>query len=134
MKHLEEGIIRQVLLGEFALACVTRVSLAEDGVAIARHNIATLQGLPDEVLELVISGGHANGTHDLCEPNQHLLVGKTVEWTSQTIQTTSEGEVGVRQGRSNQVHSVGTDIASLVVTESSKNKLSLRVIKIKTHF
>ena len=70
--HLEQGIVGQVLLGELALACVTRVSLTEHGVAIARHDIATLQSLPDEVLELIISGRHADGTHNLGEPYQHL--------------------------------------------------------------
>ena len=53
----------------------------------------------------------------LGEPNKDFLVSETVEGSSETVQSSSKGEVGVRKGRANQVGSVGRYITSLVVSE-----------------
>ncbi|TMW48369.1 hypothetical protein DOY81_006551 [Sarcophaga bullata] len=50
------------------------------------------------------------------QPNQDFLIGQTVQRTSQTVHTGSKGEVGIAQGRANQVHGVGRYIATFVIT------------------
>jgi hypothetical protein len=47
---------------------------------------------------------------------QAFLVGKSVKGTSKTVHTCGEGEVRVGKGATNEVSSVGTDIATFMIT------------------
>lgn len=47
--QLEHWVVRKLLLGEFALGDVTRVSLPQDGVAITWDNLSGLEGRPEVV-------------------------------------------------------------------------------------
>lgn len=58
--------------GKLSLAGVSWVSLPKHGVAITRHNLPRLQGLPDEFLQLVLSNVIANLRTQLCHPQKHL--------------------------------------------------------------
>lgn len=99
----EERVIGQVLESEFALSGVARVSLAEDSVTVARNDLTTVQGIPQVLLDLFLRGVNANGVLELQGPAEDFLVGETVERTSQAVQASSEGEVGVGQGGTDQV-------------------------------
>ena len=52
---LEQGIVRQVLLGKLTLASETRVSFAQDGVAVTRQDASLVECIPDEVNDLLVS-------------------------------------------------------------------------------
>jgi hypothetical protein len=114
--ELEHGVIRQVLLGKLALGDVTGVSLAEDGVAVSGNDLASLEGGPEVVLDGLVAEVVANRLLHLLEPDEDLLVGQSVERTSQTIQTSSEGEVRRAESTADQVGGVGTDVTALVVS------------------
>jgi hypothetical protein len=49
------------------------------------------------------------------EEFEALLVSQTVKWASEAVETGGEGEIGVGEGRANQVGSVGRNISSLVI-------------------
>lgn len=113
--QLEHGVIGQLAQGKLALRDVAGVGLAQDGVTVTRHDAATVQGGPQVVLDGLVAEVVANGLLHLGEPVQHLLVGQTVERTSQTLQTGGEGEHWGAQSTPDQVGGVGTDVATLVV-------------------
>jgi len=73
--QLEHRVIRQLAESELALGSVARVSLTEDGVAVAGHDLARVQGLPQVVPDGLVAEVVANGLLHLGEPVQHLLVG-----------------------------------------------------------
>lgn len=52
---------------------------------------------------------------EIDQETKNFLVGKTVQRTSKTVHTGGEGQVRVRQGRSDQADSVGRDVTTLVV-------------------
>lgn len=113
--ELEHGVVGQVLLGELALGDVAGVGLAENGVAVSGNDLATLEGRPEVVLDSLVAEVVANSLLHLLEPDEDFLVSKSVERTSKTVQTSSQGEVGGAESGSNQVGGVGTDVATLVV-------------------
>ena len=99
----EERIIGQVLQGEFTLSSVTRIGLTQDSVTVTGNNLTTVKGIPEVLLDLFFRSVNTNGVLQLQSPTENFLVGQTVERTSQTVQTGSEGEVRVREGRTDQV-------------------------------
>jgi len=113
--ELEHGVIGQVLLGKLALGYVAGVRLAEDGVAVSGNDLAGLEGRPQVVLDGLVAEVVANSLLHLLEPDKDLLVGESVERTSKTVQTSSEGEVRGAESTANQVGGVGTDVSTLVV-------------------
>ena len=114
--ELEEGIVGDVLQGELTLASVTGIGLAENGVTVTGNNLAALEGLPDVLLDGLVRDILATELlAHLGDPAENLLVGQSVEGTSKTVQTGSEGEVRVREGRADQVSGVGRDVTTLVI-------------------
>lgn len=101
--QLEERVFGQVLEGKFTLSSVARVGLAEDCVTITRHNLTAVQSVPEVLLDLFFRRVEANRVLELQGPAQHFLVGKTVQRTSQTVQTSGKGKVRVRKSRTDQV-------------------------------
>jgi hypothetical protein len=52
--EVEHGVVGKVLEGELALADVTRVGLAEDGVAVTGNDTAGLEGVPEVLLDVLV--------------------------------------------------------------------------------
>jgi hypothetical protein len=73
--ELEHWIIGEMLLGEFTLGDVAGVSLAEDGVAVARNDLAGLEGCPEIFLDLLVAKIGTDGGLHLLEPDEDFLVG-----------------------------------------------------------
>ena len=113
--HLEQAVVGQVLQCELTLAGVPRVGLPEHSMAVAWHHLSALEGVPDEFLELLIAGVVADLLAELLQPDEHLLVGETVQRSGQTVHTGGEGEVGIRESRADQVSRVSGHVATLVI-------------------
>lgn len=73
--QLEHGVIGQVAESELALGSVTRVGLAENGVAVTGHDLAGVQGVPQVLADGIVAEVVANGLLHLGEPAEDLLVG-----------------------------------------------------------
>lgn len=115
--ELEEGIGGQVLEGELTLAGVTGVGLTEHGMTESRDNTARIESFPDNLSKTLVGDGLvAELLLEVEGPCEHLLVGESVEGSGKSVETSGEGEVGVREGRSDKVSGVGRDVSSLVVT------------------
>lgn len=114
--EVEHGVVGQVLEGELALGDVTRVSLAEDGVAVTGNDTAGLEGVPKVLGDVLVGKVRADGLLHLGEPVEDLLVGKTVERAGKTVKAGGKGEVGGAESGANQVGGVGRDVATLVVS------------------
>jgi hypothetical protein len=99
----EERIIGQVLQGEFTLSSVTRIGLTKDSMTETRNDLATVKGIPKILLDLLLRGINTNGILHLQSPTKDFLVSQTVKRTSQTVQTSGEGEVRIRKSRTDQV-------------------------------
>lgn len=113
--QLEHGVVGHLLLGKGALSHVAGVGLAEDGVAVTGNDTARVQGGPQVVGDGLVAKVVANSLLHLSEPVEDLLVGKTVEGTSQTVQTGSQRQEGRAESTANQVSGVGRDVSTLVV-------------------
>ena len=114
--ELEERILRQVLQGELALSGVTGIGLTKNGVTVARNDLTRVEGIPEGLLDLISSG--VLGTDlllELDDPAEDLLVGETVEGSSETAHGSREGKIGIREGRSDETGGVGRDVTSLVI-------------------
>ena len=113
--QVEHRVIRQLAEGKLALRNVTGVGLTEDGVTVSGDNLAGVEGGPQVVLDGLVTQVVANRGLHLREPVQNLLVGQSVERTSQSVETSREGEHGGAQGATNKVGSVSADVTTLVV-------------------
>lgn len=113
--QLEHGVFGHLLLRELALGHVAGVSLAENSVAITGHDTASVQGRPQVVGDALIAQVVANRLLHLSEPVQHFLVGQTVQRTSQTLETSRDGQEGRAKSTADQMGGVGRDVATLVV-------------------
>ena len=114
--ELEHGVIGQMLLSKGPLGHVAGVGLTENGVAVSGDNLASLKSRPQVVADGFVAKVVANCGLHLGEPVQHFLVGKTVQGAGKTIETSGKGEHGGAESASDQVGSVGADIATLVVS------------------
>ena len=114
--HLEQLVVGQMFQGKLPLASVSRVSFPKNCVSVSRHHTAGLEKAPDVCLGLVVGQVHADLLDHAIKEDQHLLVGEPVEGSSQAAHASGEGEVGVGEGRADQVGGVGRHIASLMVT------------------
>jgi hypothetical protein len=113
---LEHGVIWQVLLRKLALGDVAGVGLAENGVAVAGNDLASLEGGPEIVSDGLVAEVVANSLLHFLQPDEHFLVGQSVERTSKTVETSSEGQVWRAESTADQVGGVSTDVAALVVS------------------
>lgn len=113
--ELEHWVIGKVLLGELALGNVAGVGLAENGMSVTGNDLASLEGGPQVVLDGLVTEVVADSLLHLLEPDEDFLVGQSVERTSKTVQTSSQGQVGRAESGTNQVGGVGADVSTLVV-------------------
>ena len=114
--ELEDRVIRQVLLGVLVLRDVARIGLAEHGVAVARDDLAALERVPEERLQLLLGGDlAAQLLHHVHDPAEHLLVREAVERAREAVQAGGEGVVRVGQRRGDEVRRVRRDVPRLVV-------------------
>jgi hypothetical protein len=104
-----------VFEGKFALGSVARVGLAKDSMAVTWDDLARLEGLPDISTDLVIGGIFANLSLHLGQPDENLLVGKTMKRTGKTIKGSSKGEERIGEGGADKLPGVSRDIATFVV-------------------
>lgn len=118
--ELEHGVVGQVLLGKLALGNVAGVSLAENGVAVARNDLTSLEGGPKVLLDGFVAEVVADGLLHPLEPDKHFLVGQSVERTGKTVQASSERKVGRAEGGTDQVSGVRANVAALVVGVDSE--------------
>lgn len=114
--QLVHGIMGQMLLSEFSLGHVAGVGLAENSVAITGHDLTSLEGGPQVVRDGLVAEIVTNGSLHLLEPVQDLLVGKTVEGTGETVETSGKREHGRAESASDQVGGVGADVATFVIS------------------
>lgn len=70
------------------------------------NDLTALEGSPDVVLNGLLISVDTDLVLHLKGPSQDFLVSETVEGTSKTVKTGSEGEVRIREGRANQVSTV----------------------------
>ena len=113
--EFEHRVVRQVLKSKLALRHVAGVGLAKDGVAIAGDDLTSLERGPDVFANSVVRRVLADLRLHLAEPNENLLVRKTVKGTSETIQRGTESKEGVGEGRANELASVSRDVTTLMV-------------------
>ena len=114
---IDKLVVLDVLLAELTLAGKAGVGLAQNSVPITGHNLAAVEGVPKRFFHGVL--GEATGSlvlvAELLDPNQNLLIGQAVEGAGQSVHSGGEGQVGVTEGRTNQVSGVGRHVAALVV-------------------
>lgn len=77
--QLEHWVIGKLAKSKLALRDVARIGLTKDGVAIARNNLAGVQGGPEVILDGLVAEVVANALLHLSEPVEHFLVGPVGE-------------------------------------------------------
>ena len=85
--------------GEFSLGSVTRISLPQNSVTIARNNLAGFESGPDVFLHSLIRGIISKLRLHFAQPDEDLLVGKTVEGAGQAVECSTISKEWVRQSR-----------------------------------
>ena len=105
----------KLTLSELALGHVAGVSLAKDGVTVAGNDTARVEGGPKVVSDGLVAKVIANGLLHFGEPVKDLLVGKAVQRTGKTVETSGERQEGRAESTANQVGGVSADVATLVV-------------------
>mmetsp|Transcript_25494 Transcript_25494/g.42073 ORF Transcript_25494/g.42073 Transcript_25494/m.42073 type:complete len:359 (+) Transcript_25494:70-1146(+) len=116
--NLEQGIIRHMLQPKLTLTSVSRIRLPQHSMSIPRNNLLGIQSLPRKL-------GNRIGIHLLplrlklglqrLNPLEYLLIGQSVQWSRQGIQSRRIGQVWITQCRSYQMCRVGTGIPPLVI-------------------
>lgn len=96
--QLEQLVVGEMLLGEFSLTHVPRVSLPQDCMTVPWDHLPTLEGLYHEVLEVVLGVIIPERFPEFHEPDQDLLVRETVKWAGQSAHSGRKGEIGVGEG------------------------------------
>ncbi len=126
--ELEEFVVGHVLLAEGLLARVARISLAEDGVTVARNDALGVEEVPGELGEgflegLLVVDVDTSGLALLAdgeEVRKDFLVGETVEGTSETVHTSGESVVRIRKSGTDESGGVSGDVATFVVSVDGK--------------
>jgi hypothetical protein len=126
---MEEVVVGHVLKSELTLGSVTGIGLSEDSMTVTGNDTASVKGVPEVLLNVLLGNVGTNLGLDLENPLKNLLVGTAVEGTSKTVKTSGKGKEGGREGRTDQVSGVGGNVTTLVISvdgevESQKlNKL-----------
>lgn len=84
-----------MLQRKLALGGVPRICLPKDGVAVAGDNFPSFQGRPDVLLDCIIRRIFANRLLHLAEPDQHFLVSKPVERSSEAVEGCTVCQEGI---------------------------------------
>lgn len=117
LDELEDGVAHDLRsgAGEIHQGLEPGIGLAEHPVAVAGHDLARFQRLPEVLLDVLVGelvtdlGAHVE------DPAEHFLGGQAVEGAGQAEQTGGVTEVGVAEGAADEVGGVGGDVAALVV-------------------
>ena len=123
LDELNEVIVLDVFVGEVELAHETGVSLSEDGVTVAGHNLARSKSVSDKFSNVLSGPSLAVLGLESEQVVEALLVSETVEGTGKTVHTSGEGEVGVGEGGSDQVSGVSRHVTTFVITKHDRNRL-----------
>ena len=83
--ELEHRVRGQVLERKLPLASVARVRLAQNRVAIAGHDLARLEKLPEVGLDVLVRGVGADFVAHPQDEAEHLLVRETVQRAGETV-------------------------------------------------
>lgn len=118
--ELEQVVVRHVLETELALGGVTGVGLTEDSMTVAGNNTASLESVPQVLLDLLVGDVRTDLLTHAEDPLEHLLVSTAMERTGKTVETSSNGQVGGGEGGADQVGGVGRNVATLVVRVDGK--------------
>jgi len=114
--QFEHIVIWEMFQSELSLASVPWIGLSKNGVSVAWNDSSGFQGVPDEVVEFFVGNVLATEIFsELGEPDEHFLVGETVEWAGETVHGGREREVWIGQGGADQVGGMGGYVASFVV-------------------
>lgn len=118
--ELEQVVVGHVLETELALGGVTGVGLTEDSMTVAGNNTASLESVPQVLLDLLVGDVRTDLLTHAEDPLEHLLVSTAMERTGKTVETSSNGQVGGGEGGADQVGGVGRNVATLVVRVDGK--------------
>ena len=122
LNKINEVVVLDVFLCELELTDESRVGLSEDGVSIARNNLTTRHSVSHKVVDVL--SGPAVSVFGLEgeEIVEALLIGEAVKGASQTVHACGEGQVGVREGRANQVSCVRRNVSAFVIAKIKQRK------------
>ena len=95
--QLDQVVILDVIVSIVELGNESRVSLAQDAVAIPRNHLAGLHGVLNELLDVFASPTLSILLLERKQVVETFLIGKTVQGTSQSVHTGREGQVRVRK-------------------------------------
>ena len=98
LNEVNKVIVLDVLLSEVKLAHEARIGLTEDGVTVSGDDLAAGKGVLNIVSNVIFVPGLAELGLEVEEELEALLVGETVEGSSETVHTSGERKVGVREG------------------------------------
>ena len=93
--------------------------LPEDGVSVSGNN-SSLEGLLDVGLDGSVGSILTDLGLHAADPKEDLLVGESVEGTSESVHGSGVGEERVGEGGSDKVTSVGGNVTSLVIGVEGK--------------
>lgn len=92
----EEGVVGQVLEGEFLLGGVARIGLPQHSVAVTGDHLARVQDVPELLLQfLVVDVLPPKLLPQLQDEAQHLLIGQAMQRPSETGHTACEGKIRI---------------------------------------
>lgn len=103
-------------VGEVEFADETGVGLSQDGVSVSGNNLTGGHGVGDVLTDIVLGPGVSVLLDESEDVVEALLVGETVEGSSESVKTSGEGEVGIGESRSDQVGSVGRYVSTFMIT------------------
>lgn len=120
--EVEEVVVGHVLKSELTLSSVTGISLSEDSMTVTGNDTASVKGIPEVLLNVLLGDVGANLGLDLENPLKNLLVGTAVEGTSKTVKTSGKGKEGGGEGGTDQVGGVGGNVTTLVISVDGEVK------------
>lgn len=120
--EVEKVVVGHVLKSKLTLSSVTGISLSENSVTVTGNDTASVKSIPEVLLNVLLSDVRANLGLHLENPLKNLLVGTAVKGTSKTVKTSGKRKEGRRKSGTDQVSSVGGNVATLVVSVNGKVK------------
>lgn len=85
---------------------------------VPRHDLPALQRGPDIFLDCLVRGVLPDLFLHLAKPDQHLLVGKPVQGSSEAVKGCTVCQEGIRESRADEFACVCRDVATFVVAET----------------
>ena len=105
-----------IVFRKLALCHKARIRLAQYRMAITRNYPTTGQGAFYIFADLFAGGfGCTQGFYHFLDPADYFLVGQAVERTSQSIQSSTERQIRVAQGRTYQMRRMRRSISPFMI-------------------